>query len=323
MKAIVCPRYGSPDVLRLEEVEKPVPRDDEVLIEVRAASVNAADWHLMRGDPYLMRLAMGFRAPKFAILGADVAGRVVAVGRNVTRLQPGDEVFGDISDCGFGAFAEYVCARDKGLLPKPANLTFEQAAAVPMAAVTALKGLRDVGRLQAGQRVLVNGASGGVGSFAVQLAKALGAEVTGVCGTGKQDMVRALGADHVIDYTREDVTRKNGHPYDLILDAAAYRSIFDFKPALSPTGVYVLAGGSTGALFQVMLLGPLFSSAKGRKFRNYLSVPNLEHLTFVKELLEAGKVVPYIGQRFPLNEVPDAIRHLEARRTRGKVVITM
>ncbi|MFY0563798.1 NAD(P)-dependent alcohol dehydrogenase [Archangium lansingense] len=321
MKAIVCPRYGSPDVLRLEEVDTPAPRDDEVLIAVRAASVNAADCHLMRGEPLIMRLAMGLRGPKYAILGADVAGRVVSVGKNVTRFQPGDEIFGDISDCGFGAFAEYVCAREAKLLPKPANLTFEQAAAVPMAAVTALEGLRGAGGLQAGQRVLILGASGGVGSFAVQLAKALGAEVTAVCGTGKQDMVRSLGADHVIDYTREDVTR-TGHPYDLILDAAAYRSIFDFKRALSPTGTYVLAGGSTGSLFQAMLLGPLVSSSKGRKFRNYLSMPNREHLTFVKELLEAGKVVPFIDRSFPLSEVPDAIRHLEARRTRGKVVIT-
>ncbi|MCY1021603.1 NAD(P)-dependent alcohol dehydrogenase [Pyxidicoccus sp. MSG2] len=322
MKAIVCPRYGPPDVLRLEEVEKPAPRDDEVLIAVRAASVNAADWHLMRGDPYLMRLAMGFRGPKFAILGADVAGQVVAVGKNVTRLRPGEEVFGDISDCGFGSFAEYVCAREAKLLPKPANLTFEETAAVPMAAVTALEGLRGAGRIQAGQHVLIHGASGGVGSFAVQLAKALGAEVTAACGSGKQDMVRALGADHVIDYTREDVTR-NGHAYDLILDAAAYRSIFDFKRALSPTGTYVVAGGSTGSLFQAMLLGPLRSSSKGRKFRNYLSMPNRENLTFVKELLEARKVVPFIDRRFPLSDVPDAIRHLEARRTRGKLVIAM
>ncbi|MCP3140321.1 NAD(P)-dependent alcohol dehydrogenase [Pyxidicoccus xibeiensis] len=322
MKAIVCPRYGSPDVLRPEEVETPVPRDDEVLLAVRAASVNAADAHLMRGEPFVMRLALGLRRPRFPILGSDVAGRVVAVGKSITQLQPGDEVFGDISDCGFGAFAEYVCAREKGLLPKPANLTFEQAAAVPMAAVTALHGLRDIGRIQAGQRVLVHGASGGVGSFAVQLARSFGAEVTGVCGTGKQDMVRALGADHVIDSTREDVTR-NGKQYDLIFDAAAYRSLFDFKRALSPTGVYVLAGGSTGSLFQTLLLGPLFSSSRGRKFRGFLSTPNRESLTFIKELIEAGKVVPFVDRQFPLSEVPDAIRHLEARRTRGKVVITM
>src|SRR5687768_11693997 len=223
MMAIVCPRYGSPDVLRLEEVERPAPRDDEVLIEVRAASVNAADWHVMRGDPSFMRLALGLRRPKFRILGADVAGTVVAVGRSVTRLQPGDEVFGDLSSGSMGAFAEYVCAREEVLLPKPRNLSFEEAAAVPLAGLTALEGLREVGRIQAGERVLIQGASGGVGSFAVQIAKAWGAVVTAAAATEKLEMVRRLGADHVVDSTREDVTR-GGPQYDLILDTAAFRS---------------------------------------------------------------------------------------------------
>src|SRR6266571_7120401 len=239
MKAIVYHTYGSPDVLKLKEVAKPTPKDDEVLIKVYAAAANAGDWHLLRGVPFLVRLVSGVLKPKNTILGADIAGRVEAVGRNVTQFQPDDEVFGDLSGCGFGGFAEYVCARENALALKPANLSFEEAAAVPSAGVTALQGLREKGQIQPGQKVLINGASGGVGTFAVQLAKSFGAEVTGVCSTRNVDMVRSLGADQVIDYTQADFT-KNGQRYDFIFAVNGYHSIFDYKRALSPKGVYVM-----------------------------------------------------------------------------------
>jgi NADPH:quinone reductase-like Zn-dependent oxidoreductase len=267
-----------------------------------------------------MRLALGLRRPKHPILGCDVAGRVVAVGKNVQRLQPGDEVFGDLSGGSFGAFAEYVCAREDVLVSKPKNLTFEQAAAVPLAAVTALEGLREGGGIQAGQRVLIHGASGGVGSFAVQIARAFEAEVTGACGAEKLEMVRSLGAHHVIDYNREDVTRM-GLRYDLILDTASYRSFFAFRHALTPTGTYALAGGSTASFFRGLLLGPLVSLFGRRRFRSFMSTPSRERLTVIKDLIEAGKVMPFVDRSLPLSEVPRAIEHLEARRTRGKVVI--
>lgn len=218
MKAIVCHQYGSPDVLQLEEVEKPTPGDEEVLVKVHAASANAGDWHLLRADPWMIRLMFGLRKPKFKILGMDVAGRVESVGKNVKQFQPGDEVFGDLSECGFGAFAEFVCARENALVRKPVNLSFEEAAAIPAASTTALQGLRNKGKIQSGQKVLINGASGGVGTFAVQIAKSFGAEVTGVCSTSKMEMVRSIGADHAIDYTQENFT-KNGPCYDLILAA--------------------------------------------------------------------------------------------------------
>ncbi len=241
MKAIVYEKYGPPEVLQLKEVEKPTPKDDEVLIKVHVASANAAGWHLLRADPFFVRLmGGGLLKPKNKILGADIAGRVEAVGRNVKQFQPGDEVFGDISGCGFGGFAEYVCARENALVLKPASMTFEEAAAIPQAAVLALQGLRDKRQIQPGQKVLINGAGGGVGTFAVQLAKYFGAEVTGVDSTKKLDMLRSIGADHVIDYTQKDYT-KSGQCYDLILDVAAHRSIFDYKRALSPEGIYVMA----------------------------------------------------------------------------------
>src|SRR5215212_3158500 len=243
MKAIVNTTYGSPDVLQFKDVEKPSPTDDEVLIKVLAASVNAADLHFLRADPFLIRFMSGLLKPKTTILGADIAGRVEAVGKNVTQFKPGDEVFGDISGCGWGGFAEYVCAGEDALVLKPANITFEQAAAVPMAAVTALQGLRSKGQIQLGQKVLVNGASGGVGTFAVQIAKSFGAEVTAVCSTRNLDLVRSIGADHVIDYTKEDFTR-NGQRYDLILAANGYQPISAYKRALSPAGIYVTTGGS-------------------------------------------------------------------------------
>ena len=330
MKAILYTKYGSPDVLQLKEVEKPTPKDDEVLIKVHAASVNAGDWHLLRGDPFLVRFDSGLLKPKYTILGADVAGRVCAVGRNVKQFQPGDEVFGDISACGYGAFAEYVSVPEDALVLKPARLTFEQAAAVPAAAVTALQGLRDKGQIQPGQKVLINGASGGVGTFAVQIAKSFGAEVTGVCSTRKVEMVRSIGADHVIDYTQEDFTQsmsrgtRDGQRYDLILAVGGYRSISEYKRALSPKGIYVMIGGSSVAPFlQAMLLGPWMSRKGGQKMGAMIVKPNQKDLNRMKELLEAGKVVPVIDRRYPLSEVPEAIRYLEEGRAKGKVVITL
>lgn len=322
MQAIVCTRYGSPDVLQLKELETPTPKDDEVLIKVQAASVNAADWHLLRADPFLIRLGSGLLKPKHTILGADIAGRVEAVGKSVTQFQPGDEVFGDISACGWGGFAEYVCAREAALVLKPANLSFEQAAAVPMAAVTALQGLRDKGQIRSGQKVLINGASGGVGTFAVQIAKSFGAEVTAVCSTRKVDMVRSIGADHVIDYTQVDFAR-NGQHYDLILAANGNRSISDYQRALTPKGTYVMTGGATAQMFQAMLLGPWLSRNSNQTMGNVLAKPNQQDLAFLKGLLEAGKVVPVIDRRYPLHEVPAALRYLEAGHAQGKVAITV
>ena len=323
MKAIVYHTYGSPDVMKLEEVEKPSPKDDEVLVKVYAASVNAADWHLLRAKPFLVRLmAGGMFKPKYSILGADIAGRVVAVGRNVTQFQPGDEVFGDIAGCGLGGFAEYVCARENALMLKPASLTFEEAAAVPLAALAALQGLRDKGHLQAGQKVLIQGASGGVGMFAVQIAKAFGAEVTAVCSTRNVDMVRLLGADHVIDYTQEDFT-KNGQRYDLILAANGYHPIWAYKRVLLPRGIYVMSGGSTAQMFQAMLLGPLISLIGTKKMGGVSSKPDSQDLATLKELLESSKVVPVIDRRFLLSEVPEAIRYVEEGHAKAKVVINV
>jgi NADPH:quinone reductase-like Zn-dependent oxidoreductase len=317
MKAIVYHKYGPPDVLQLKDVEKPTPRDNEVLVKVHAAAANPADWHLMRAEPFLARLENGLLKPKNTKLGADVAGRVEAVGRNVTQFQGGDEVFGGMTLNELGGFAEYVCAPEELLALKPARLTFEQAAAVPLAAFTALQGLRDKGQIQPGQKVLINGASGGVGTFAVQIAKSFGTEVTGVCSTRNLDMVRSIGADHVIDYTQEDFTRK-GQQYDLIFDAVGNRSVSDYKRALSPNGICAVAGFTNlSRLFQVMLLGGkkigLMETAK----------PDKKDLAFIKELLEAGKVIPVIDRLYPLSEVPEAIRYLEAGHARGKVVITV
>ena len=324
MKAIVNTHYGSPDVLQLKEVARPTPKDNEVLVQVHAASVNAAELHLLRGKPFLMRLmGFGFLIPKHTILGAAMAGRVEAVGRNVTQLQPGDEIFGDLTKCGWGAFAEYVCASEDALVLKPANVTFEQAAAIPLAAVTALQGLRAKGQIKLGQKVLINGAGGGVGTFAVQLAKAFGAEVTGECSTRNVDMVRSIGADQVIDYTQEDFT-KNGQRYDFIFAVNGYHSIFDYKRALSPKGVYVMIGGSMAAMVQAMLLGPVISMTGRQKMGSMgVAKPNQKDLVFMKELLEAGKVVPVIDRRYPLGETAEAIRYLEAGHAQGKVVITV
>ncbi len=322
MKAMVYTKYGPPDVLNLEDVRDPTPKEDEVLVKVHAASANAADWHLLRADPFLVRLMYGVLKPKHEILGADIAGRVETVGGNVKQFQPGDEVFGDLSGDGFGGFAEYVCASEDALALKPANISFEEAAAVPLAAVTALQGLRDKGQIQPGQKVLINGASGGVGTFAVQIAKSFGAEVTGVCSTSKLDMVRSIGADHVIDYTQEDFT-KNGQQYDLILAANGYHPISDYRRALSPEGTYVMTGGSGAQMLQAMTLGPIMSMT-GSKKMGYLSMKqNKEDLVFMKELLEDGKITPVIDRAYPLSEIPEAIRYLEEGHAKGKVVITV
>ena len=323
MKAIVRHEYGSPDVLELEEAEKPTPKDDEVLIKVYAASVNAADWRFLRADPFLVRLDSGLLKPKNKILGMDVAGRVEAVGRNVKQFQPGDEVFGDILESRGGAFAEYVSVPERVLVLKPANMTFEEAAAVPLAAITALFGIRDQGQIQPGQKVLINGASGGVGTFAVQIAKSLGAEVTAVCSTRNVDLVRSLGADHVIDYTQEDFTQ-NGQGYELILAVNGYHPISAYKRALSPKGIYVMVGGSAAQGFQALLLGP-WMSRSGNQQMGILEDERdrRDLLEFLKELLEAGKVVPVIDRRYPLSEVPEAIRYLEGGHAKGKVVIAV
>jgi NADPH:quinone reductase-like Zn-dependent oxidoreductase len=321
MKAIVCTEYGPPDVLKLEEIDKPVPGDDEVLVEVRAASVTYSCLMLVRGEPFVGRLmGLGLLKPKHSIPGADIAGRVVAVGRNVKQFQPGDEVYGDLSNCGRGGFAEYVCAPENALALKPANNSFEEAAAVPEAALVALQALRDNGQIQPGQKVLINGASGGIGTFAVQIAKSYGAEVTGVCSTRNLDLVRSLGADHVIDYTKEDFTQ-NGQRYDLILATAGYRSIFDYKRALTPKGNYVSTGGSMSQTFQALLLGPLISMTGEQQLGAMLVKPN-QDLAFMKTLIEAGKVKPVIDRCYPLSEAAEALRYYGKGHARGKVVIT-
>ena len=278
MKAIVCTQYGSPDILRLKDVEKPAPKDDEVLVTIYAASANPLDWHLMRGSPFLARLGGGLRKPKDPRLGVDIAGRVEAVGNNVTRFLPGNEVFGTVK----GGFAEYACAREDRLALKPTNISFEEAAAAPVVAFTALQGLRDKGKIQHGQKVLVNGASGGVGTFAVQIAKSFGTEVTGVCSTRNLDMVRSIGADHVIDYTREDFT-KNGQRYDQIYDAVGNRSVSDYKRALRPQGICVIAGFSTlSRLFEHVVLGSLLSTTGNKRIGLMgLAKPNQKDLVFV------------------------------------------
>ncbi len=319
MKAIVYHNYGSPDVLKCEEIEKPTPGDDEVLIKVRAASLNALDWRLMRGKPLFVRLAIGgLRKPKITRPGRDVAGQVEAVGRNATQLKPGDEVFGAC----LGACAEYVCVIEDNLALKPANISFEDAAAVPVAALTALQGLRDKGRIQPGQKVLVDGASGGVGTFAVQIAKSFGAEVTAVCSTRNVETARSIGADHVIDYTREDFTQ-SGQRYDLILAANAYHSIFDYKRALSPKGIYVIAGGGGVQMLQSMILGPLLSLIGSKKMRFFMAKVSQKDLVLLSDLLATGKVVPVIDRRYPLSDAAEALRYLEEGHARGKVVITL
>ena len=316
MKAIVIKAYGSPDVLELKEVAKPAIKDDEVLVRVHAASLNAGDVFSMRGSPWLVRLSVGLPRPKNYILGWDMAGRVAAVGSQVTRFKPGDEVFASCS----GSLAEYVHVAEDKLALKPANLTFEQAAAVPTAAVTALLGLRDAGKIQPGQKVLINGASGGVGTFAVQIAKAFGAEVTGVCSPRNVDLVRSIGADHVVDYTREDFTQ-NGQRYDLILDNVASRSFSDLRRALSPQGKIIPNSGHAGMgyVFKAFAL----SLVMRQHGSMYLAVPNSQTLATLKDLIETGKVTPVIDRTYPLSDTPAAFRYLVKEHARGKVVITV
>jgi len=321
MKAIVYEKYGPPEVLQLKEVEKPTPTDNEVLIEVHAASVNDWDWGLLRGKPFVIRLLFGLLKPKIKILGVDIAGRVEAAGRNTMQFQPGDDVYGDISECGFGGFAEYVCARENALALKPASMTFDEAAAIPQAAMLAVQGLRDKGQIQSGQKLLINGAGGGVGTFAVQIAKLYGVEVTGVDSSGKLDMLRSMGFDHVIDYTQEDFT-KNGQCYDLILDVKTNRSIFDYTRALSPNGIYVTVGGSMTRIFQALFLRPWISIISKKKIRIVGLKPNKD-LAYMNELFEAGKVKPVIDGPYKLNEVPEAIRYFGEGKHKGKVVITV
>jgi NADPH:quinone reductase-like Zn-dependent oxidoreductase len=321
MKAIVYTKYGPPDVLQLKEVEKPTPKDNEVLIKVHAASVNDWDWGLLRGKPFVNRLLFGLLKPKTKILGCDIAGQVEAVGRNVKQFQPGDEVFGDLSACGFGAFAEYVCALENALALKPPSMTFDEAAAIPQAAMLALQGLRDIGQLQPGKKLLINGAGGGVGTFSVQIAKLYGVEVTGVDSSGKLDMLRSMGFDHVIDYTQEDFT-KNGQCYDLILDVKTNRSTFDYTRALSPNGMYVTVGGSMTRLFQALFLGPWISMISKKKIR-IVGFKQNKDLAYMNELFEAGKVKPVIDGPYTLSEVPEAIRYFGEGKHKGKVIITV
>jgi NADPH:quinone reductase-like Zn-dependent oxidoreductase len=322
MKAIVYDEYGSPDVAQLRDVEMPVVGDDDVLVRIRAASVNPLDWHFLNGTPYLLRMQAGMRAPKNTRLGVDLAGEVEAVGRNVTEFQPGDEVFGGST----GSFAEYVCAKEKEIALKPSNMSFEQAASVAIAAMTALQALRDSGSLEAGQTVLFNGASGGVGTFAVQIAKALGAEVTGVCSTRNVAMVESIGADHVIDYSKEDFT-KGSHRYDLILDTVGNHGQASLRRVLEPEGIFVSVGSVDmgdwiGPLTDLgkLALGSMFRS---QKMKSMLAKRKKEDLLTVKELLESGKVTPVIDQRFALADVPEALRYQGEGHARGKTVITI
>ena len=321
MKAIVCTRYGSPDVLQLREVEKPAPKDDEVLIKVHAASVNAADWHMLTADIFLIRLMTGgLLKPKHTIPGADVAGRVEAVGRSVRQFQPGDEVFG-VAAGSKGGFAEYACAVEDHLALKPSNLSFEAAAAVPMAGLTALQGLRDKGQIQPGQKVLIYGASGGVGTFAVQIAKSFGAEVTAVCSTRNLYMALSIGANQIIDYTKEDFTQ-NGQRYDLIFAINGFHALSAYQRSLNPRGNYVCVGGTLPQIFQSILLGPLVSRIGGKKM-GFMGIAktNQKDLIYMSELLEAGKVVPVIEKCYSLSEVPAAIHYLTEGHAKGKIVI--
>jgi NADPH:quinone reductase-like Zn-dependent oxidoreductase len=319
MKAIVYTKYGPPDVLHLEEVEKPVPKDDEILVKVHAVSVNRSDWEGLRGEQFV-RIG-GLLKPGHQILGSDVAGRVEMAGREHSQFQPGDEVFGEM--WGYhGGFAEYVCTRGTAWALKPAGLTFEQAAAIPQAGVIGLQGMRDKGQVQPGQRVLINGAGDGAGSFAVQLAKLYGAEVTGVDNTSKLDFMRSLGAEHVIDYTREDFT-KNGKQYDLILDVIAHRSAFAYQRALKPNGSYFAVGGSLATVFQILLLGPWIRRFTSKNIRILAIQRNRNDLVSITELCEAGKVVPVIDRRYPLSETAEALRYLGEGHVKGKIVITV
>lgn len=324
MRASVLTNYGSTDYFELQDIVRSAPEDNEVLIKVHAASINSWDWEILNGKPFVNRMMVGLYKPtKIKILGCDIAGHIEAAGKNVTKFKPGDEVFGDLSGCGFGGFAEYVCVpADKNVLAlKPASLSFEQAAAIPQAGVLALQGLRQ-GRIEQAHNVLINGASGGVGSFAVPIAKSYGAQVTGVCRSSKMEFVRSLGADHVIDYTQEDFT-KNKQQYDLILDIQGHHAIADYWQALAQNGRYVVVGGTSGLIFQIMLLGPLLSVTGSKKMAVLFHKPNANDLETIKTLIDAGKITPVIDRYFLLHEVADAFKYYSEGHARGKVIITM
>ena len=318
MEAVVRTRYGPPGVLRLMDVEMPAPKDNEVLVKVHAVSLNASDWETLRGKPLYARIIGPFR-PRYHILGSDIAGKVVAAGRKVTLFQPGEDVFADILSQ-MGGFAEYVCVPESALARMPAGLTYEEAAALPQAGAIALQGIHDKGQVQPGQKVLINGAGGGSGMYAVQLARLRGAEVTGVDNTEKLEFMRSLGADHVIDYTREDFT-SNGRTYDLILDLAAHRSAFACRRSLTPAGRYLCVGGSVPALLSVLLIGPLAGRAEGKKIRVLAVRPGVQHVRPIVELCQAAKIVTVIDRRYRLNEVPEALRYLGEGHAKGKVVV--
>jgi NADPH:quinone reductase-like Zn-dependent oxidoreductase len=319
LKAVVYTKYGGPEVLQIKEVEKPTPKDDEVLVKVYAVSINDWDWGLLHGD-FINRLINGLLKPKKKILGSDIAGRIEAVGKNVKQFQPGDEVYGDLSGK-WGGFAEYVCAHEKALALKPGSMSFNEAAAIPQAAMLAVQGLIDRGKIKQGQKLLINGAGGGVGTFGIQIAKLYGVEVTGVDSAGKLDMLRSMGFDHVIDYTQEDFT-KNGQRYDLILDVKTNRSIFNYARALSRNGIYVTVGGSIARLLQALLLGPLISLISKKHILIVALKPNKD-LAYMNKLFEAGKIKPVIDGPYKLDEVPEAFRIFGKGDHKGKVVITM
>lgn len=320
MKAIVHSKYGPPETLELKEVEKPTVGDDDLLVKVHATAVNAYDWHILRADPLMARLEVGLFKPQKTRLGVDIAGVVEAAGKNVRKFHAGDAVFADISASGGGGFAEYVSIPEKYMACKPVNLSFEEAAAVPMAAVTALQGLRDLGQVQPGMKVLIHGASGGVGTFAVQIAKALGAEVTAVCSTGKMNLVHSLGADQVIDYTREDFLQ-SGERYPLILGISGFRPLADYQRALTPQGRYIMVGGTNAQIFQAALLGPWKSRKGGQTMQHLSAVPSQKDLELMRDWLEVEKIIPVVDRTFRLDEVPEAIRYLEQRNANGKIVV--
>jgi NADPH:quinone reductase-like Zn-dependent oxidoreductase len=321
MKAIVYSKYGPPDVLQLKEVEKPFPKDNEILIKIYAVSINDWDWQLLLGAPFINRMINGLLKPKKQILGSDIAGKVVAVGNRVKHFQVGDEVYGDLSGCGWGGFAEYVCAPEKALSLKPAGMSFEEAAAIPQAAMLAVQGLIDSGNIQPGKKLLINGAGGGVGTFGVQIAKLYGVETTGVDSAEKLDMMRSIGLDHIIDYKKEDFT-KNGQNYDLIIDTKTNRSMFDYVRALSPNGIYATVGGDMVRLFQALIMGPMISLVYKKHIRIVALKPNKD-LEYMNELFKAGKVKPVIDGHYKLDEVPKALKYFGAGSHKGKIVITV
>lgn len=322
MKAIISNKYGSPDNLEFKEVKNPIPDENQVLIKIYAASLNYGNLVLLKGEPFLTRFAFGLFKPKYIIPGGDISGKVESVGKNVKHFKPGDEVFGDLSGCGWGGFAEYATVPENSLVMKPSNISYEEAAAVPMAATTALQSLRDKGKIKSGQKVLINGASGGVGTFAVQIAKSFGAEVTAVCSTRNLDIIKSIGADNVIDYTKENFT-KNNELYDIILAVNGYQPISAYKDSLSQNGKYVMVGGSGAQLTQAMILGPLLSMIGSKKLGSFLQRPNQTDLIFIRDLIEAGQLKPVIDRYYKMSEVPNAFRYFEEGHTQGKIVITM